>query len=491
MQTLLLVDDHHVLYRSGTRRVLHSPTRYEGNPVVAPDTPWDGAIAWTNIIRDAKTGKYQIWYQAFAGSDAPVPQCMTCYAESDDGLNFTKPQLGVFAFGEHDKTNIVMVGNAGRSFRYSNAVVVDERDPDPAKRYKMADFDFSTHDGEEYPGLHVAFSPDGIHWTRPDIPMPRQRIAYGGLERNLPVKGEPGTQWCIPLTLSDTKDVFWDEPRGVFADYGKMWIDGPAGDMAWKHAMGRSESKDFINWSKPELVLTPDDVDPPHTEFHTSPVFYHAGCYFSLAQVLNRAELGGVIDIELMLSRDGFRWERPFRDTFFIDRENAKSFEAGSMFTNSTPVILDDEIRFYYGAYSFGATSWSDDEQVSGVGMASIPRDRFAGIRSVEVSDQVSLSKPLHNVGQVTLKPIDISGISNITLNADASDGEIRVELLDAEGYRIEGFTDADAVPITGDSLRHGVSWRSRGLDDLKTKTVMPRIHLKSAEVFAVDLLGK
>jgi hypothetical protein len=66
--------------------------------------------------------------------------------------------------------------------------------------------------------------------------------------------------------------------------------------------------------------------------------------------------------------------------------------------------------------------------------MASIPRDRFAGIRPVQVSDQATLRKPLENIGQATLKPLDLAGCREITLNADAAAGSIRVELLNDEG---------------------------------------------------------
>jgi hypothetical protein len=270
-----------------------------------------------------------------------------------------------------------------------------------------------------------------------------------------------------------------------------MWIDGPEGKTAWKHAMGRTTSQDFVHWTTPELVLAPDDLDLPQVEFHTSPVFYHAGCYFSPAQLLNRAENGGVIDIELLLSRDGLDWKRPFRDKFFLARAGGKAFESGSIFTNSTPVILDDEIRFYYGAYSMGATSADDGEQLSGIGMASIPRDRFAGIRPVPVSDQVTLKEPVENTGQVTLKALDLSQCVGFTLNADARAGEIRVELLTAGGYRMKGYTKDDAIPITGDNLRHSVAWKDRALEGLEKGKYLTRIHLHNAEVFAVDLVRR
>src|SRR5688500_6695902 len=70
-RTLLLVDDHHVLYRPGTRRVLHPLTRHANNPLIrGRETPWEVAIAWSSVHRDEKSGRYQLWYQAYAGEAA-------------------------------------------------------------------------------------------------------------------------------------------------------------------------------------------------------------------------------------------------------------------------------------------------------------------------------------------------------------------------------------------------------------------------------------
>ncbi len=487
-RTLLLVDDRHVLYRAGTERFLGPVERHEANPVIGETKPWEVAIAWTSVHYDPDKDLYQVWYQAYGGPNAPQPQCVTCYAESRDGIHWTKPGLGLFPYGDVEQTNIVMIGNGGRSIRYGNAVVVDPRDPDSNKRYKMAYFDFSAGEGKSLPGLYVAFSPDGIHWTNPNVPMPIQRTAYGDIGETVPFKNEPGRELSVPLSIADCHDVFYDAKRGVFVDYAKMWIDGPDGGMFWKHGIGRSESKDFIHWSQPELIMSPDDNDASYVEFHTAPVFLYADYYFALAQILNRAKGGGVIDIELMVSWDGFRWHRPFRNTFFLARDGGKDFEAGSIFTNSTPIILDDEIRFYYGAYSMGATGADDTTHVTGIGLFTIPRDRFAGLRPVALSAQPTLRTKLRHIGQVTMRPLRLPDYAAITLNASASEGEIFVELLDATGHRVKGYTKDDALVIKGDALRHPVAWRERALADLPEGEYMLRIHLKKASVFAVNL---
>ncbi len=169
-RTLLLVDDHDVLYRSGTERVFHPAAKRE-EPVIAEEKLWEKAIAWNSVYRDPKTGKYQMWYQAYAGRGSPTTHPKTldstvCYAESTDGIHFTKPNLGLFTFRDVKDTNIVLIGNGGYGDRYGCAVVVDPREPDPQRRYKMAHYDWSMDGGREYAGLHLAFSPDGIHWTK-------------------------------------------------------------------------------------------------------------------------------------------------------------------------------------------------------------------------------------------------------------------------------------------------------------------------------------
>ena len=143
--------------------------------------------------------------------------------------------------------------------------------------------------------------------------------------------------------------------------------------------------------------------------------------------------------------------------------------------SNSTPLFFEDEFWFYYGAYRF---PWNNGArtQVSGIGLATMPRDRFAGIR------------PLERFGQLTLKPISLDGIKGQTLNADAAGGEVRVEVLNEDGYRVRGYSKDDAIPITGDGLKHPVRWTERDLSALSEDRFMLRLHLDDAEVYALTL---
>ena len=488
--TLLFVDDQDVLYRPGTERVLLPLKRWSDNPVIkGREKPWEIALAWTSVYQNPESGRYQLWYQAFAGDAARdrTRRCTVCYAESSDGIHFTRPNLGLFDFDGLKETSIVLVGNGGTSDRYGVSVVVDPPGAEPGRRYRMAYFDFTRDGGQEYPGLNVAFSPDGIHWTKhPRGPL--SRASYGDHGEALPFQDQTNRPWAVPLSMADALDAFYDPPRRKFAVYGKMWIDGPDGRMYWKHAMGRVESEDFLHWSKPQLVLTPDDADPDWVEFHTAPVFFHQGCYFCPLQILNRAVGGGTVDIELATSRDGLRWERPFRKGFWLARSSGEQFDSGAIFLCPQPVGLEDEIRFYYGAYSQGATGSDDSKLTTGIGLATMPRDRFAGLRTLTQTAQPALGKPLENLGQVTLKPAAFAGVTSLTLNADASTGAVRAEILDAEGKRVRGFSYDDAIPITGDSLRHPVRWKSKSSAQLPPQPCLLRLHLTNATVYALTL---
>ncbi len=308
--------------------------------------------------------------------------------------------------------------------------------------------------------------------------------------------------------MSDAQDVFYDELKQCYVGYGKMWMHGPDGGSHWKHGMGRIESQDFIHWSKPQFILSVEDDDPPQHEFHTSPVFLYNRQYFSLNQILNRSV--GTIDVELMSSRDGLRWDRPYIGQPFLQRGKTGDFDAATLLTNGNPVTVGDEMWFYYGAYrgtAIGAVGL--DRQVlgskdyySGVGLATMKKDRFVGItvdprihsrNSLKVTRETvgnpapKLAKD-NTIGQVTLKPIHLDQVRSMTLNGDASQGKIYVELLNEDGFRVRGYSKEESVPTVTDSIDAVVRWKERDLAQLKPGRYIIRIHLDNAKLFAVTI---
>ena len=479
-RTILLVDDREVLYRSGTKRVLRPLDRHPKNPMLPSDKPWELTVAYCSVHRDQTTGYYQLWYQAWG---------KLCYATSEDGIHWVKPNLGLHDYEGESDTNILL------DIGFGAGVLFDPRDPDPSRRYKFAYWGSGKLEESEHLGLLVAFSPDGIHWTK----HPRAPILKGSHGEYIlpPFADDPGIQTGKlggpPLSTSDVTDPIWDPGRNTFAIYSKTWLDGPDGTMHWKRAVVRTDSKDFVHWSKPRLVMAPDELDgwggdarelartaggggSDGKQLHSGPAFYYNGMYFSLLQVLDSGASGNM-PIELALSHDGDQWERPFRDALFLPPlEDKTQFDASIIWSNATPVLLDDEFRFYYGTYSNQWNIDDDRKQISGVGLATMPRDRFAGVR------------PISRIGQITMKPLDLRAVSSVTLNADASQGSIRVELLNEAGYRLKGWSKAEANVIQGDQLSHPVGWKNRGIRDLPAGRYKLRIHLDNAQVYAITL---
>ena len=474
-RTILLVDDHDVLYSAGLERVLGEAERHDGNPVIRNDKPWEVAIGYCSVLRDPSSGKYRLWYQAYSGSKAedPTRRVVVGYAESKDGLKWDKPALGLYDYNGESDTNIVLVGNGLRSVNYGVAIHHDPHDARAERRYKMAYWDFVRHGDVDVPGLCVAFSADGLRWNKhPTGPL--LRAAYGEPSPP-PLVTEVGESPMARPAVSDVIDLTWDPARRSYVLYTKTWIDSPTGARFWKRAVVRSESKNFTVWSRPQLVMAPAPDDPG--QIHGAPVFYRHGVYFALVQRLDFGghDSGGSgnMPTELAFSRDGLDWERPFADVMFLPvTGDGKTFDAGCLWTNAMPLFLDDEVRFYYGAYP----GWNSDfeRDVTGIGMARLPLDRFVALR------------PTENVGQLTLKPRRLG--REVLLNANAEGGKIQVEVLSAEGYRVPGFTRDDAVAIERDGLRQKVAWKEKALADLPRERYQLRLHVENAKLYAVTI---
>ena len=62
--------------------------RKHGEPVIVPEYPWEGALAYLygSVV---KTTTYRMWYQASG--------VYVAYARSRDGIQWEKPRLNVFA----------------------------------------------------------------------------------------------------------------------------------------------------------------------------------------------------------------------------------------------------------------------------------------------------------------------------------------------------------------------------------------------------------
>ena len=79
---MLFIDDKDIVSMRGVERVVHPAKKYEGNPVVSGDQPWEDDVIMGGTVRK-ENGAYRIWYQSFGRRPYNF---LHLYADSGDGL---------------------------------------------------------------------------------------------------------------------------------------------------------------------------------------------------------------------------------------------------------------------------------------------------------------------------------------------------------------------------------------------------------------------
>ncbi len=89
--------------------------------------------------------------------------------------------------------------------------------------------------------------------------------------------------------------------------------------------------------------------------------------------------------------------------------------------------------------------------------------------------------------GELATKPIQFSG-NELVLNYSAKKGgSVKVELQNADGTPISGFSSKDCKPLKGDSIQQMVHWEKGGksLKELSGKTIRVKFLLSHADLFS------
>ena len=132
---------------------------------------------------------------------------------------------------------------------------------------------------------------------------------------------------------------------------------------------------------------------------------------------------------------------------------------------------------------------------MSGVGSASMDTDRFAYLSPLNISFPA----------QVTMKPQDMSSVCAISANVNASGSSetpasFKLELLSETGYRVDGFSAANASAIVSNGLALPCTWGAGGVSKPPSGVVDPasrkvqrrfmlRAHLVGgAKIYALNL---
>ena len=128
MKKLLFLDYRELEYVEGFARAVESPVKDAGAPLLRPELPWEhGNMQLFGSVLQGADGRFRAWYEVV---EAPW-RVRLAYAESDDGLDWRKPELDVFRDGGQP-TNIVFDRQP-----LGSAVIEDREDPREAYRFKL------------------------------------------------------------------------------------------------------------------------------------------------------------------------------------------------------------------------------------------------------------------------------------------------------------------------------------------------------------------
>ena len=83
---MLFIDDEDIVSMRGVERVIHRADKYEGNPVMSADRPWENNL-WLGTVRK-EGGDYRMWYQSYGRGTY-----FNLYAESDDGIHWNMTNI--------------------------------------------------------------------------------------------------------------------------------------------------------------------------------------------------------------------------------------------------------------------------------------------------------------------------------------------------------------------------------------------------------------
>ena len=460
----------------GVARNLNQPAKYVGNPIMIPLYPWEGRVTlYGTVWNDPTEGLFRMWYQGYGGMGIPsmdyegsplgnLPGQETTwkgfdpakllynigYATSENGVFWERPNMGIVEYEGSKDNNIVLLDAA-----FGN-VIKDTRDPNPERLYKSLFWESPDFDPSGKPNtgesVSVAFSPDGLHWTK--------------------YEGNP------ELTRSSDTHMLlgWDDLHQKYVAYPRPTTR--EGDASRR--IGRSTSDDFEHWTEIEEVLRPDGQDPPAMEFYGMPVFKYEGLYLGLLWAYHTPpeEVGdpsktrnaATIEVQLASSRDGISWERAGGRKPFIPNGPPGSIDAGVIYTAKEPVIVDDEIWFYYSAMP-------GEHSVRGnSGPICLAKLRLDGFVSMDAED---------DTGTLVTKPFRCEG-GPLTINAAARGGMVGVAVLDESGIQYRGYSRQECALFDGDSTSHRVTWRENSsLEELKGKDIMFKFYLRNASLYA------
>jgi len=365
---------------------------------------------------------------------------LTFYAESRDGVQWTEPDLGLYQIDAYPRGNVVLAREIMVSHNFTP--LIDPRpDAAPEERYKAlggqgaAIYKKVSNPDLGEPGLKAFVSADGLRWRK--------------LREEPVIPGDWG--------VYDSQNVaFWSESEQQFVCYFRTFMKG-------LRSIGRTTSPDFINWTEPVAMIANEPDEHLYTN-GTQPYFRAPQIYIALPTRFH-AKRGSTTDLMLMSTRGGSRYDRTFKEAFI------------------RPGIGEG----YWGNRSNYAVTGIVPTSSTEMSIYVHPNRRYVlrtdGFSSVHAS---------YEGGEMVTRPFQFTGDRLEVNYSTSAGGQVRVEVLDADGRPVPGLGLEQCQPLIGDQIEAEVKWTDADarLGSLAGTPVRLRFVMEDADLYSLRFHG-
>lgn len=476
----LFVDDF-LIDATDLRRTYHQATTYSQPVFSRRDTGVGNGTPGTSggVWYDMEEQVYKLWYSAGYGKGI-------AYATSTDGVTWTPTAVN------SSGSNLIKV-NQDRIDSYS---VWIDYDAPASQRYKMMIRSFNSDvngDGRvegELPGvLHT--SADGLTWVRrgeTGLMGDRSTFFQNWFTKDwvFSIRFKTYSGWGDDTSArrlrfyhadqSWTEAAQWkwdgeDEPGRLGRDWG--WASDEAPDFWLK--TDRADGVDFSQQGDIPQLYNFDSIAYESIMLGMFEIWYGPE-----NSVISETQLPKITELQACYSRDGFHYDRPVRgvgNAFIPASRTVGEWDYGYVQSMTGGlVVYDDEIRFFYTAFS--GEYEEDGQKIPGsynggsIGMASLRRDGFAS---------------MDGTGELTTVPLTVTKpVRYLFVNADTSGGSLRAEILDRNGQVVPGYSAADCEAMCTDSCCYRLSWScGEDLSFLRGKGFRLRFVMEEGEFYS------
>ncbi|MYB49515.1 MAG: hypothetical protein F4X72_09690 [Dehalococcoidia bacterium] len=457
----LFVDNFLIESLNGARLKLQEPR--PGGVAIEYDQPWEREPAgsrsfYTSVIKDGDI--YRMYYRG--------DMTYSCYAESTDGINWTKPSLGLVEVEGSTENNAIVKGRPLYPFVDGRAGVPD------SERYKANSYVKG--------GLAGHVSSDGIHWRklRDEVIVPGELVNH----------------------FDANSVMFWSEVEDLYLLYTRHMEGG-------RRATARATSEDFVNWTGPTLMeYSNTGTTTPSEHLYTNqtqPYFRAPHIYISMPGRIFFADerhISREDDIAFARTRVITEEVRRFYDAEVGEKAGGVGDVADGVFLTSRAgsTTYDFTFRESFVRPGIGLSNWTTRNNYPACGVVqtgptemSLYVNRNYGQKTaylermtLRLDGFTSLNAP-YDGGEMTTRPFTFSG-KQLEINYSTSAaGSIRVELQDAEGRPVPGHGLNECRELVGDEIARSVAWeRGCSVSDLAGRPVRLRFVMKDADLYSL-----